>query len=208
MKKAEATKYREEMSPWKTILHNIQQYGNHSSIHGIGYIFDQTSSIFNRFLWSILMIISLIIASLIIRSSYTQWQRNKVITSLKTVAKPVTELEFPAVTICAAGQHMDAVEQALYNNFMDWDSKRPLLQKKDLEERFGDYMREVFFIDEKGLTIMELLNTMIIPSEDADNNNAVRRNEVYCAKKKRRSKRNTLSKIHRMREGHYYANRD
>ena len=35
----------------------------------------------------------------------------KVITTLKTTTYPVTELFFPAITICGSGKHMSLVEK-------------------------------------------------------------------------------------------------
>ena len=43
----------------------------------------------------------------------------KVITTLKTTTYPVTELYFPAITICGSGKHMHLVEKVcfLFGNF-------------------------------------------------------------------------------------------
>ena len=189
MRRATRTKNLEKKTSANTTFGNIKKYGESSSIHGVSYIFNQANSIFERLLWFILIVGCLAVAGLMIRSSYFEWQENKVITSLKTTAKPVTDLEFPAITICGAGLHMDGTERVLYDNFMDWDRTKYLDQEKSLEERFRNYMREVFFIDEKGFTIIDMLHTMIAPDEDAHNLDAVRRYEVFCARKNRRIKR-------------------
>ena len=35
--------------------------------------------------------------------AYNDWQENPVLTSVKTTGKPISEMEFPAITICSQG---------------------------------------------------------------------------------------------------------
>ena len=44
----------------------------------------------------------------------------QVVTTLKNTAKPVTEVQFPAVTICGSGFHMSNVEKKINLNFQKW----------------------------------------------------------------------------------------
>ena len=39
----------------------------------------------------------------------------KVITTLKTTTFPVTDLFFPAITICGSGKHMNLVEKVRFS---------------------------------------------------------------------------------------------
>ena len=68
--------------------------------------------------------------------NFSNWQGNLIITTLKVrnwnkrgyceslffqdAAKPVTELPFPSVTICSPGLNMEAVKEALLDDFEDW----------------------------------------------------------------------------------------
>ena len=52
-------------------------------------------------------------------------------------------------------------------------------------------MEETFQISEKGMSILEILNTMISPSDEASGANTVRDNEMACEKNKKRRKRST-----------------
>ena len=99
------------------ILKNVEDFASRSTVHGVSYIFDKGLALFDRFLWFIIFLWSVFLEIFLIYSSYTDWQDNQVITTLKTVAKPVADLTFPAVTICAAGQHMGNVEKVLFYNF-------------------------------------------------------------------------------------------
>ena len=62
-------------------------------------------------------------------------------TSLKTLAKPVTELDFPTVTICKAGQDMQAVRKALERDRELWETGQG---RRKREAGRDDYCREKF----------------------------------------------------------------
>ena len=183
----------EKPKPKSMFSKNIEDFASRSTVHGVSYIFDRTVPPFDRFLWLIIFLGSASFAISLIYSSYTDWQDNQVITSLKTVAKPVTDLNFPAVTICAAGQHMGNVEKVLFYNFKQWEQSQPVLDvQKRLEEKFADYMEEAFQITEKDMNILDILNTMISPSNEATGANAIRQNELACTAKTKRRKRSTI----------------
>ena len=183
----------EKPKPKSIFSKNIEDFASRSTVHGVSYIFDRTVSPFDRFLWLIIFLGSASFAIFLIYSSYTDWQDNQVITSLKTVAKPVADLNFPAVTICAAGQHMGNVEKVIFYNFKQWEQSQPILAvQKTLEEKFEDYMEETFQIRERGLSILDILNTMISPSNEATGANAIRQNELACSAKNKRQKRSTI----------------
>ena len=86
---------------------NAEDYASRATVHGIGCVFDKEVAILDRALWLIIVLGALCLAMWMINTSYTSWQDNQVITTLKTTTKPITDLDFPAITICAAGQHMD-----------------------------------------------------------------------------------------------------
>ena len=99
----------------------------------------------------------------------------QVVTILKDTTKHVTEVAFPALTICGSGVHMSHVEKKLAKDFKDWraQSKRngtvSQTMKKDLEE----FMETRFQIRpsqteiEQPLTILDILDMMIAPDVDA-----------------------------------------
>ena len=124
--------------------------------------------------------------------SYSDWQSDQVITTLKTTARPVTDLAFPTVTVCAAGLHMENVKTVLERNFNDWrfENQRSWATE-DIESLMAEFMREKFQIKDKGVNILDLLNTMISPKvETSLVSNGVRENVAACSKKgKSRRKR-------------------
>ena len=175
---------------------NIEEFASRSTVHGVSYIFDRTISFSDRLLWTIICLASALLAIYLIYNTYTDWQDNQVITTLKSVAQPVTDHDFPAFTICGAGQHMGNVEKILYHNFKQWKQKQAIKdQHKSIEDSFAEYLKETFQIHEKGTNILDILNTMISPSGEVDGVNAVRRNEVACAKRNKRRKRATEEEL-------------
>ena len=163
---------------------SLEDYASNATVHGISYVFDKTTSVVERFIWFIIVFAFGCIAILLVYKSYTDWQENQVITTLKTVAKPVSELKFPAITICGSGQHLGLVEKVLTNNFQTWNKRRGGSKKTaTLKEDFALYMQEVFQIDDKEINILDILSTMISPSPEVSGSNAVRENQVVCSKK-------------------------
>ena len=67
---------------------------------------------------------------------------------MKNTAKPVTDLPFPAITICASGLHMDSVEKKLGENFAQWRRKnnRNENKKEAIERDIKEYMQTTFQI--------------------------------------------------------------
>ena len=51
-------------------------------------------------------------------------QAERTITSLKTISKPVNEIDFPSVTICKGGQNLQAVKKQLEKEAEEWGEKR------------------------------------------------------------------------------------
>ena len=65
-----------------SLLQVTKDYSENASIHGVGYVFSGKTSL-ERFIWFILVIIALALASHFTRNVYINWQDNPVITSLK-----------------------------------------------------------------------------------------------------------------------------
>ena len=116
---------------------NAEEYANRATVHGISYIFDRDLPKLDKTLWLIIVLGALCLAVWMINTSYTSWQDNQVITTLKTTTKPITDLDFPAVTICAAGQHMDNVEKVLFDNFDHWVQSDTTRINKAVQDMFS-----------------------------------------------------------------------
>ena len=77
-----------------------------------------------RVIWLILIILALTGATIFASNIFFDWQEERTITSLKTISKPVNELDFPSVTICKDGQNLQAVMKMLEKEKKEWEGKR------------------------------------------------------------------------------------
>ena len=56
-----------------------EEYASHSSIHGIGYIFDKELSIVDRLLWLFMVLAFLGVAAALTWNFWSQWRNEQVI---------------------------------------------------------------------------------------------------------------------------------
>ena len=94
------------------IAKTTSEFASHTTIHGIGYIFDHDLSLCERALWICIVVTFLASTAYLSVNTWTQWREDQVITTLKQTTFPITEVNFPAITICGSGFHMDNVKIA------------------------------------------------------------------------------------------------
>ena len=190
-------------SPLSALAKTAKEFAEHTSVHGVGYVADKKVPIFSNLLWASVCLLSMSLAIYLSVETYNQWQERPVITTLRNTAKPVTEIPFPTVTICGSGLFMENVEIVLEKSFNQWRlSNNKSWNADDLNNLLSEFMEEKFQIKEKGLTIMDILNTMVSPN-NVDNvllSNIVRENALACeaqaansGRKKRESSSTLLS---------------
>ena len=65
---------------------------------------------------------------------------------MKNTAKPVTEVAFPAITICGSGFHMSNVEKQVVEDFSAWRKENGKTDKDadKVKEDMIEYMKETF----------------------------------------------------------------
>ena len=90
------------------------------------------------------MILALVAAAIFAKNVFSDWETQRTITSLKTMSKPLNELEFPSVTICKDGQNMHAVEEALQREKMVWAAGRRVKRESLGFESRADYCQHTF----------------------------------------------------------------
>ena len=134
------------------------------------------TKVFQPLIDLIIFIGSACLALSMVYCSFTDWQGNQVFTTIKTL----TKLEFPAVTICGGGKHMELVKKVLYNNFNIWNQKRSTTNES-FKEDFAQYMQETFQIDYEGFNILDILNMVVANSEESSNSQIIKQNEVACS---------------------------
>ena len=111
---------------------------------------------------------------------------------LKDTTKLVTEVPFPALTLCGSGLHMNNVEKKLVQDFKDWRTlhMRTKTNEEEIKKDMKVFMEEKFQIkpaqDEgESMDILDILDMMIAPDVDASlTANGVRENEMACKQSK------------------------
>ena len=73
------------------------------------------------------MLLALAGATIFAWNVFSDWQDERTITSLKTISKPVNQLDFPSVTICKGGQNLQAVREVLEGEVEEFSLPGPIL---------------------------------------------------------------------------------
>ena len=77
----------------------IEEYIQITTIHGIIYQ-SKDRSLCTRLFWGLTLIAAFIYAMTIINSSYLQWETDQTVTTLESIAAPISKVQFPTVTVC------------------------------------------------------------------------------------------------------------
>ena len=161
----------------------------------VNYVADSKLSILTNILWSIIFLSCSGFAVFLVTESYTMWQKEPVITTLKSVGKPVTEIPFPTLTICSPGLFVENVKVVLEKSFNEWRFEEDKSwEESEIPALMAEFMEEKFQIREGNVNIMDIINTMISPKDVKSilAANGVRENVQACADKNRRKKRSAL----------------
>ena len=173
-------------------LRNIaREYTDTATVHGVGYILSSKVPLSDRLLWLCLVVLGLCLSVFLAISSFSDWQENLVITSLSDTVKPVTEIPFPAVTICTEGLNMDNVNTALANDFLQWINDMELPYKDiDVENELRRFLKEKYGVDPKsGVTIQDIVSALSFPNIDEGLSNAAAQDAVKCNAKEKKTVR-------------------
>ena len=52
--------------------------------------------------------------------TYVEWQASPTITTINTIAYPIKNIEFPAITICSQGASKDVMDNVLLQQFEEY----------------------------------------------------------------------------------------
>ena len=165
------------------VVRTTEEFASQTTVHGISYIFDRSLPMVDRLLWLVVVVSFLGLASYLTYNSYTEWRGEQVITTLKDTVMPVTEVAFPAITICGGGNHMDNVERAVLDDFTKWRQDNERKGIDNIGKDMANYMVQIYQITDKDTNIMDILDMMIASNvEKSVAANAVRKNVLSCTK--------------------------
>ena len=104
----------------KKTLETTTEFCDATSIHGFAYISHERNSTIDRIFWSVVVILALSFTAYQVIVLYLEWQDEPVITILETVAQPIEEIDFPAVTICPQGSRQEIIDSVLFRQLREY----------------------------------------------------------------------------------------
>ncbi|KAK7604719.1 hypothetical protein V9T40_005905 [Parthenolecanium corni] len=108
----------------KTVCHinttdvkkTAQEYAQNSSLHGLRYLGSKDLHVVERLFWIISFIIAASTSGYFIKDLLTKWFETPVIMSLSPKSTSLTEIPFPAITICNMNNARKSVAEAINLN--------------------------------------------------------------------------------------------
>ena len=137
-----------EKSVRKKTLETTTEFCEATSIHGFSYISNDRNSGVERFFWLIVVILAITFTTYQVAVLYKEWQDEPVISTLETVAEPIEDIEFPAVTICPQGSRQEIIDSVLFRQLKEYiDTKKgssSALTPEQMIELTDEFLKEVY----------------------------------------------------------------
>ena len=114
-----------DVSIRKRILLTSQGYASNTTIHGISYLLQSRHGI-ETFVWFLVVVAAMMFTIFQTTTLYLDWQNEPVITNLDTIAMPIKDIEFPAVTICPQGAISSALDAVLFKQLKEYIANQSL----------------------------------------------------------------------------------
>ena len=139
--------------------------------------------------------------------AFFDWRQNMIITRFENSELPVTEIDFPAVTVCSQGLNMDNVAKAVERDFYEWHQERRGNKVKERRKREAEkeddvsspetlrrlmaiYLKEKFDINEDDPSILDIIqSTSAVGGAAAAQAEAVTKNVQKCSEEDDKKKR-------------------
>ena len=167
----------------KRIVDTTKEYSSATTIHGIAYLFDGHVSILERYFWAVVVCMAIYLATYQVSNLYNDWQDDPVVTTLETVALPIEDIEFPAVTICPQGSRQEIVDLVLFRQLTEYIGKSrnnlTTFTEEEMAEQAVAFLNDVY----PGATGKPTLVTKLLASDNpqsAIENEAVLQLEEKC----------------------------
>ena len=157
----------------KKVVETITEFAESATIHGLAYMADRKHSPW-RLAWVLVGVIAMIFSTYQVVSLYLDWKNEPVITSLKTVAMPIEDIKFPAVTICPQGSRQEILDSVLYRQFTEYtrkhsDSNSKELSLEEMMEQFINFLNHTYPGAAKSPTELTKLMTSDDPAATLEN---------------------------------------
>ena len=78
----------------------IKEYNEHTSLHGMKYVTEDGRNYFEKIFWFAIVSMAVILGAYLTWRILSKWQSSPIITSIDSTNYPLSQVVFPAVTIC------------------------------------------------------------------------------------------------------------
>ena len=116
--------HRNKHDKKSSIGKTAKQYASTSTAHGLAYIVEDGRSYLERIFWIFVTALAVFFTAFQTIQLYSQWKNDPVVTSLDTVKLPISEIEFPAITICPQGSVNEIMNSVLFKQFKEYVSEK------------------------------------------------------------------------------------
>ena len=141
-------KIGQKKSTRKRVVDTTKQYSSTTTIHGISYLASDDTSGVERLLWGIVLLFAIGFTTFQVVTLYNDWQDHPVVTTLDTVALPIEEIKFPAVTICPQGSRKEIIDSVLFRQLKEYIQKRgdnvTVLTPEIMMEQAESFIKDVY----------------------------------------------------------------
>ena len=164
---------QQKRSVRKRITDTTKDYSSSTTIHGFAYLSGDNITAVERLLWAIVVISAILFATYLVANVYKGWQDDPVITTLDTVALPIEEIEFPAVTICPQGSRQEIIDLVLYRQLTEYIENSTdnvtTLTAEEMMEKVISFLNDVYPGANGNPTMFTKLMTSDNPSMSMEN---------------------------------------
>ena len=108
-------------------MSGLETYCEHTSLHGWYYIAKDKK--YWKIVWTIIVLASIVVASLFIYKSAEDFTKSTVVTTIQSTTVPLSEVYFPAVTVCNINQVRYKIQNRQTRQNKSQISKNQALQK-------------------------------------------------------------------------------
>ena len=123
------SKQNRRKSPGKILQATFREFASTTTAHGFSYITEEGHSVAGRIFWCIVVILAVLFTTSQMTNLYKEWQDDPVITTMDTVALPIEEIEFPAITVCPQGSAKKILESVLFKQLVYYIKDQTLVDK-------------------------------------------------------------------------------
>jgi hypothetical protein len=106
------------------VVQKLKTYSEYSTIQGLGYIVYSKQTLLGKTFWIFAFLFMLSIGVFWSVQMFTDWRSNQVLTTIKTTARSVKDIDFPSVTFCSQGNNEIITNATLFKKFYDFLGKK------------------------------------------------------------------------------------